>query len=266
MRTRSSLVVICFAVVLSISFTGCFEIEQSLELDENMSGTADIMIGVDLEPMALIMATMQRQMEGKEGPPSEEELAKARAEMKAQNEEETEEAGEPLSLEEANADMPEGIRLLDMSVEEKGLQIVSRFKLAFDTLSHLVNFELPSENGQDAPGDVAVMESPFENLELIDEGDTFTIRSKPVNPTHDVEEQVAEQAPPDPEMEKMMKEAFKNLRFTWKIKAPFEVVSHNATMVDGDTLIWTYDLETFEELEAAGADGEDLEIRVSYRK
>lgn len=263
MRLRFFPLVVLTLAFFCLSLVGCFEIEQSIELDEDMSGTADLKIGVDLEPMVLVMATMARQMEGKEGPPTEEELAKAKAEFQAKNAEESAEDETP-SLEEANADMPEGIELLDMAVEEKGMQVVSKFKFAFDTLAHLVNLELPSKEdaGPDEPN---VLDSPFENLELIDEGSTFTIRSKPSNPTQSVEEQVADQAPPDPEMEKMMEDAFKNLRFTWKIKAPFEVVSHNATRVEGETLIWTYDIERFKQMEAAG-ESEDLEIRVTYKR
>ena len=248
--------------VVTLALVGCFEIEQSIELERDMSGTADLKIGVDMEPMVLIMATMQRQMEGKEGPPTEEELAKARTEFL---EKESEGDKELPSVEEANAEMPEGIKILDMAIDEIDMRVISRFKFAFDTLAHLVNLELPSKGDEENPGETNALDSPFQNLELVEEGNTFTIHSKPVNPTHSVEEQVAEQAPPDPEMERMMEEAFRNLRFTWKIKAPFEVVSHNATQVDGDTLIWTYDIERFKQMEASGQN-ETLDIRVTYKK
>ncbi len=259
MRIRASLVLL--SVLLASIFTlGCFEIEQSIELDRDMSGTADLEIGIDFEPMILVMATMQRQMEGKEGPPSEEDLAKARAEFKSQNASPDDDLP---SIEEANEKLPEGIRLLDMKVDENDLNVSTHFKFAFDELKKLVGLQLPSKDDVQKQG---IMDSPFENLELVEEGDTFTIRTKPSNPTESVEQQVADQgAEPDPAMEKMMEDAFSNLRFTWKIKAPFEVVSHNATRVDGDTLIWEFDMERFKQMESAG-DDDEIGVQVTYRK
>lgn len=261
MRVRATLITLalfCFAIL------GCFEVEQSLELNKDMSGTADLHLGIDFEPMVLISATMQKQMEGKEGPPSEEELAKARAEFRSKQEMDTTE--EMPSLEEANQDLPEGIRLVDMSVDEGDLRMVSKFRFAFDTLSNLVNLRLPSSGGDEAAEQGGIFDSPFQNIELIDGGDTFTIRTQPENPAENVEKQVEEQgAPPDAEMEKMMEDAFKNLRFTWKIKAPFEVVSHNASRVEGDTLVWVYDIQRFKEMTASGV-AEDLAIHVTYRR
>ena len=261
MQIRSLLTLLTIALMCVFTL-GCFEIEQSIELDRDMSGTADLKMGVDFEPMILIMATMQRQMEGKEGPPTEEDLAKAREDFKSQNESADDDMP---TIEEANEELPEGIRLLDMDVKEDDLSVRTHFKFAFDELRKLVDLQLPSKNdeGEESEG---VMNSPFENLELVDEGNTFTIRTKPSNPAESVEKQIEDQgAPPDPEMEKMMEDAFKNLRFAWKIKAPFEVVSHNATRVEGDTLIWEYDIERFKKMEAAGVDDE-VGIQVTYRK
>lgn len=261
MRIRSILALLTIAL-MSVFTLGCFEIEQSIELDRDMSGTADLQIGVDFEPMILIMATMQRQMEGKEGPPSAEDLAKAREEFKSQNESPDDDMP---SIEEANEQLPEGIRLLDMDVKEDDLSVSTHFRFAFDELRKLVNLQLPSKD-QEGPQGEGIMDSPFENLELVDEGSTFTIRTKPSNPAENVEQQMEDQgAPEDPEMEKMMEDAFKNLRFAWKIKAPFEVVSHNATRVEGDTLIWEYDMERFKKMEASGADDE-VGIQVTYKK
>lgn len=260
MRTRHGLSVVCMLAMLCVSALGCFEIEQTIELERDMSGEADLHIGVDFEPMILIMATMQRQMEGKEGPPTAEELAKAREEFKSQNAASAAEDDMP-SIEEANRELPDGIRLLDMKIDEGDLRVATRFRFAFDELKKLVDLQLPSKDDGEN-----VLSSPFENLELVEKGDTFTIRSTPVNPADEVEQQMADQgAPADPEMEKMVEDAFRNLRFVWKIKAPFEVVSHNATRVDGDTLIWEYDIARFKEMERAGST-DDMAVRVTYRK
>lgn len=263
--TRSRVVALVAITLLTLAISGCFEIEQSIELNKDMSGTADLKMAVDFEPMIVIMATMQKQMEGKEGPPTEEELAKARADFKAKNEAENSEDDMP-SIEEANKELPEGVELLDMNLQEGETSVETKFKFKFDHLKKLVNLKLPSKAEEQEQGGDGIMDSPFENLELIDEGKTFTIRSKPSNPADSVEKQMEEQgAPSDPEMEKMMEDAFKNLRFAWKIKAPFEVVSHNATRVEGDTLIWEYDMERFKMMEQSGTP-DDVGIQVTYRK
>ena len=264
---RSRFVALFTITLLSLAVAGCFEIEQSIELDEDMSGTADMAIGIDFEPMILIMATMQKQMEGKEGPPTEEELAKARAEFKEKNEEGEAEEDMP-SIEEANEELPEGIELTDMNVVEKDTSVRMNFTFKFDHLKKMIGLTLPTKKADGPQTELdGVFDSPFENLELVDEGgDTFTIRTVAANPADAVEKQVSDQAgPPDEGMEKMMEDAFRDLRFAWKIKAPFEVVSHNATRVEGDTLIWVYDIERFREMEKAGTP-DDIGIEVTYRK
>ena len=40
----------------------------------------------------------------------------------------------------------------------------------------------------------------------------------------------------------------KDLRVAWKIETPFEVLESNATRREGKTLIWEYDLKSFEKM------------------
>ena len=42
--------------------TGCFDVEQSLVLNKDLSGTAGIRMGINFEPLVLTMLRMQRQM------------------------------------------------------------------------------------------------------------------------------------------------------------------------------------------------------------
>ncbi len=66
-----------------------------------------------------------------------------------------------------------------------------------------------------------------------------------------------------PDMKKQMEEAFKGLRIAWKIQAPFEVIEHNATRKEGNTLIWEYTLDTFEKMKPGET---PPPIRVKYKK
>jgi hypothetical protein len=243
--------------------TSCFEIEQDITVDQKLKGDAGLRIAVDFEPMVVIMATMGRQMEGKEGPPSKEELDKIRADFQSKS---SAEQSEPISLEKANADMPEGVKVLAADMKQEGMKLVSTFRFGFDRLNQLASVKMPAKDeAATDPTKQNVIESPFEGIEVEESKGLITIRSKPQNPADKVEQQATESGPPmDPETEKMMEEAFKNLRFTFRLTAPFEVVSHNATRREGDTLIWDYDLKRMEALEKSGA--KDAGIEVKYRR
>ena len=249
------------ALVLLLVTAGCFEIEQSINLEKNLSGTADFHLGVDLEPMVVVMAQFAREMEGKKGPLTAAELAKARAEFKKTKSGTG--PGEPPSREEIEKGLPEGVDLLDLKFTEKEFGVVSDFKFGFDRLSNLVGVKFPSKEGGD-PTQKNIIETPFEGLELVEKGDTLTIRSTAQNPAESVKEQAAEGPKMDAAMEKMVRDAFSKMRVVYRITAPFTVVSHNATRKEGNTLIWEYDLKRFEQLEGKSLD--DVQLRVTYRR
>jgi hypothetical protein len=252
------------AMVLSLLLltSGCFEIDQSIELKKDMSGTADFHLGIDLEPMVVVMAQFAKEMEGKSGPLTAEELARAKAEFKKKSESEKEEKPSRAEMEKQ---LPPGVKLLDFAATEREFGVDTRMKFGFDKLQSLVGIKLPAKEGGD-PSQKNVIDTPFEGLELIDKGKSFTIRTRPQNPAESVKEEAAGAGGPkvDPEMEKMMRDAFSKLRVSYRITAPFEIVSHNATRVEGKTLIWEYNLETFEKMSDKQA--EDLHVQVTFRK
>jgi hypothetical protein len=250
------------ALLSMFLLAGCFEIEQTINLEKDLSGTADFRLGVDLEPMVVVMAQFGREMEGKTGPMTAEELAKAKAEFKKSAKTKKPE-GETPSVEEMSKSMPEGVKLLDCSVKENDFGMVSDFRFAFDNLTKLVNVTLPSKG--DDPSKKNVIDSPFEGLEVAEEGDRLTIRSKAQNPAAEVEEQAGDAPKLDDATQKLVKDAFSKMRVVYRITAPFEVVSHNATRREGKTLVWEYDMETFEKMAASGK-VDDGQLRVTYRK
>ena len=112
-----------------------------------------------------------------------------------------------------------------------------------------------------------MLEQPFEGLELIEKGDTITIRTKPANPAGKVHADAKEQSSGkmDPEAEKMMRDAFKKMRIVYRITAPFTVVSSNATRKEGDTLVWEYGYDQLEKMEKTQAKADNL-VQVVYKK
>jgi hypothetical protein len=250
------------AVLSVLLLTGCFEIEQSIDLKKDLSGTADFHLGVDLEPMVVVMAQFAREMEGKTGPLTAAELAKAKADFKKSSK--TSSSGTDVSRADIEKGLPEGVTLLDYGAKEREFGMDSRMKFGFNRLTNLVGVKLPSKGNGD-PTQKNVVESPFEGLEYSEKGNTFTIRAKPQNPTASVKEQAAEAPKLDAATEKLVRDAFGKMRVAYRISAPFEVVSHNATRREGNTLIWEYDLASFEKMEKAGK-LEDSQLRVTYRK
>ncbi|HVR08840.1 MAG TPA: hypothetical protein VMW75_12400, partial [Thermoanaerobaculia bacterium] len=69
--------------VAGLALGGCFDVEQSVSLRRDLSGTAGFNMTVDLEPMIAFMAAMQHSMSGKAGDPTPEELEAARKDFLA---------------------------------------------------------------------------------------------------------------------------------------------------------------------------------------
>jgi hypothetical protein len=240
--------------------TGCFEIDQTIRLEKNLSGTADFHLGVNFEPMVTIMAQFAHDMEGKKGAVTAADIEKAKADFRKNAKKSS---SEKPSLAEMRKSMPEGIELLDFKAKESDFRIDSDFKFGFKKLQNLVGVKLPSKEGAD-PTQKNVVDTPFDGLELVEKGDTITIRTKPVNPAEAVKEEAKDAPKMDAAAEKLMRDAFKDLRVTYRISAPFTVVSHNATRKEGNTLIWEYSMDRFEELSKKSAD--ELGVRVTYRR
>lgn len=258
-----------FIAALFVLFaTGCFEIEQSLDLNKDLSGTANFRIGVDMEPMVLIMAKVQKEMGGDKTPLTKAEIAAAKADFKKNQKKTTTTTQD--AKKEAESNLPPGVKLLGVAVDEKEFGVTTNMKFAFDKLSSLVGVKLGSKKEGDGPPDPtkkSVIDTPFQGLEMVQTANTITIRTKPQNPAEKVKAETSEQGPKlDADTEKLMNDAFKNMRVAWKITAPFEVVTSNATRKEGNTLIWEYDFAKLQKLAASPKALQDLEVRVTYKK
>jgi hypothetical protein len=244
------------ALSLLLLTTACFEIDQKITLEKDLSGTAALHVDVDFEPMIRAVAQFTREMQGEEGAVTEADLAKARAEFKSKSGEKSDPAAERAELEK---NLPEGVKLLDQKVVERDFGVSTDVRFAFDRLSRLVGVKL-SGGGSDPAA--APADSPFANLEIEEKGDLITIRSKPENPADKVKQEAAEQMPVDAEMEALMAESLKKMRVSYSITTPFEIVSHNATRKEGKTLIWVFDKDALEKAKSS----DDVAVKVTYRR
>lgn len=247
---------------------GCFDVEQSLVLQKDLSGKAGFSMKVDLEPMVYMMLMMQRSMEGKEGEPTAAEIEAAKKDFLA-NAKKTENKPDPeKQKEELAKSLPAGVKLLDSSFKDEGLKMLGAFTLGFDDVHKLKQVRLsepkPAEQAQQGPpGTENPFDTPFGDLEITEQGNTILLTTKARNPLEEQKKEMGGEGQVAPEMEKQLEQAFKGLRIAWKIEAPFQVLEHNAHRKDGNTLVWEYTLDSLKTMDPKkAAEG----IRVKYKK
>lgn len=247
---------------------GCFDVEQSLVLQKDLSGKAGFSMQVDLEPMVYMMLMMQRSMEGKEGEPTAAEVEAAKKDFLA-NAKKSETKPDPeKQKEELAKSLPAGVKLLDSSFKDEGLKILGAFTLGFDDVHKLKQVRLsepkPAEQAQQGPpGAENPFDTPFGDLEISEQGNTILLTTKARNPLDEQKQEMGGPGQMAPEMEKQLEQAFKGLRIAWKIEAPFQVLEHNAHRKDGNALVWEYTLDSLKKMdEKKAAEG----IRVKYKK
>jgi hypothetical protein len=250
---------------------GCFDVEQSLVLQKDLSGKAGFTMKVDMQPMVLMMLMMQRSMEGKEGEPTAAEIETAKKDFLA-NAKKTESQPDPEQQKaELAKSLPPGVKLLDSTFQDKGLNMLAAFTLGFDDVHKLKQVKLsapkPAETAEAQPGPPAPdnpFDTPFGDLEITEQGNTILLTTKPKNPLEEQKQEMGgESGQISPEMEKQLEDAFKGLRIAWKIEAPFPVLEHNAHRKEGNTLIWEYTLDSLKTMDPKkAAEG----IRVKYKK
>jgi hypothetical protein len=250
------------ALLVGLLTLSCFDIEQSLVLQKDMSGKAGFRMTIDFEPMIVIMASMQRSMQGKKGPPTADEIAAAKADFLKQSKKKATE-DHSKDKEAIAKSLPEGVTLVDQSIQETGLKVMTNVVFHFTDPSKLGLISFPKKEGAQ-PTDKSAVDKPFDGLQIVDEGDTIVIRSKPANPVKGVEEGAKQSGPGDnKELEQMMKDALKGLRVAFRIEAPFKVVETNATRKEGKVLLWEYTLDSLERFEK---NPDDLKVFVRYKK
>jgi hypothetical protein len=257
MRRLTELVMIASSVLAA----GCLNVEQTLTLERNLSGNAAFTMNVDMEPAVGFMVGMQRAMEGKTGAPTPAELEQARKEFLASGMTTTSGDFEK-GKKEFESTLPQGVKLLDAAFKEDGLKFGANFLFGFDNVSKLSQIKFPKGAAQGGPGGGSPVESPFDMLQVVDDGKTVLVSSPAQNPLSQRQAQLG-QMPMDGPMKKQAEDLLKGMRVAFKITAPFEVIEHNAHRREGNTLVWDYDVQTLEKLTA---DQSKQGIRVRYRK
>jgi hypothetical protein len=241
---RKSMVLALACAGASLPLLGCFDVEQRVALQRDLSGKASFNMTVDFEPMVELMAGMQHSMSGKPGEVTPAEIAQARKEFLEQQKKK--QGGEAAAKKEEyvakkaelEKTLPPGIQLLSASVEDQGLKMVARFEFAFKDVRQLAQIKLPEKGGDEQSGQNPYGE-PFSRLKVVDEGPTLLVTLEGADPAARMKDQGDKSgAAQSPEMQKAFATAFKNARFAFRLDSPFEVIETNATRRDGRSLYW----------------------------
>ena len=240
----------CLAFGGAIALGGCFDVEEKIVLDKDLSGTASVQVTVDFEPVAYFWAVMGKQLREEPGGPSVAELERAKWLMLHDLGEDggffTEGFANAM-----NGPLPEGVWRLEADSSREELKEHFKVRFGFDHVAKLAEVVLAlGENGEldrDNP-----VERPLGGLRIVDEGETLLITHEPFDldtaeqwPQSD--ESSSEQGEFSEYFAAAASEAMLGVRmkarYVFTIEAPFEIVEHNATRVEGDVLIWEYDSE-----------------------
>ena len=253
----------CLYLVISLAAAGCISIEQNITLQKDLSGTAAVSIDMDFDALVVMLAEMMHAMNGKEGQPSKAEIDAARARLLEARK------SKAVDFDKEKKDvfnnLPAGVRLLEASMKEEGLKMSARFALAFDNAAKLGTVKLGAsslESTAPVPMD-SPLEEPFLGLKVVDEGKTVLVTSPASNPLAGEKPSPDETAGMDEALKARMDELLKSFRIVFRVTAPFEVLEHNATRKEGNTLVWHYDAAAMDKFVK---DGSEPSIRVRYKK
>ena len=225
---------------------GCMQFDYGITLEDDLSGTADVDLAIDLDRVAYMSAYIQNAFGGEGGEPSAEQIQEAREEILAEVDEDEDFSVESMRAE-IEPDLPDGVVLLYANVDRDELLTTVNMRFAFDHVDKLKEIRLDDDDDGEDSG-APVDSEPFENLEIIEDGDEIIIRSEPINPMEEIDEMGEMPFVSDEMIEKLLQ----GFSVTFSITSPFKVEEHNATRKEGKTLVWEFNLETLKSGEATG--------------
>ena len=230
-------------LVLTVLSVGCMQVDYGIVLEDDLSGTTDLDITIDLDRIAYSAALIQAAFEGTGEPPTEEQVEAAREKILSEMDSE-EKFDEDDMRAEIEEDLPDGMTLRYAKQERDELKQRVRLGFAFDHVDRLREFEMRDDEDDDhVPG--VEHSRPFEGLEVIERGNEVIVRNEPIDPIDDMSDSPMVS-------ERMVDNMMKDLSVTFRLETPFDIVEHNATRRDGRTLVWVFDYERLKQDESAG--------------
>ena len=229
---------------VAIVSAGCVQIDYGIQLEKDLSGTSDLEMTIDLDRVAYAVAAVQAAFTNEGGPPTAEQVEEARDDLLAELDEDREDLNEDALRAELEEDLPDGVTVRYARQDRDGLRQTIELGFAFDHVDRLREMRVGDEEEDDLDlgfGDSA----PFKDLEIVEDGEEIVVRSQPIDPIEEVsgEGMLAED---------IVVGLLKDLRVSFRLETPFRVLEHNATRMEGKTLIWVFDYERLTSEEPGG--------------
>ena len=199
------------------------QFEYGITLEEDLSGTADVDIEIDLDRVAYMVAYVQNAFMGEGGEPSDEQIQEAREEILGEVDDDEDFSEESMRAE-IEPDLPDGVTLVHAKKNRDELLTSVNVRFAFDHVDKLREIHLDADD-EGEEGGAPVDSEPFELLQITEEGDRIIVRSEPINPVEELEEMDEMPWVSDAMVEKLLE----GFSVTFSITSPFEVEEHNAT-------------------------------------
>ena len=114
--------------------------------------------------------------------------------------------------------------------------------------SNLNDINIAKDSKSPGMNSPKALEEPFAGMEFREEGDTLIISSSVKNPLSEVDATNPAKDMDMGDLGEVMNASFESLRIATSLTTPFEVLEHNATRVEGNTLWWEYDLKSMNKL------------------
>lgn len=232
---------VCAAAALLTA--GCVQIDYGIALERDLSGTSDLEMTIDLDRVAYASAAVQAAFTNDGGAPTQEQIEEARDDLMSDIEADEDDFDEAELRAEIEEDLPDGMSVRYARQRRDGLKHRVELGFAFDHVDRLREMRMKDDDGEGEFGFEG--SAPFEGLEILQEGDEIVVRNEPIDPIEDVSSDGMLS-------EDIVEGLLKDLRVTFRLETPFRVVEHNATRVEGGTLIWVFDYERLKSDEPGG--------------
>ena len=241
---------VCCGVVgllVAVSTVGCLDLEQSIVVNQDLTGRAGFKMSMNLEPFMKQMIEMIGARAG--GPPPPDAIEQMKQGMATQL------GNGIVDVDASKKSLPAGVTLIDATQKLDDMTMVMSFTFAYTDIRKLPEIMLvPTAS---AAGTARKPIKPFDELEFRDEGANLVIATKTPVPAAAgadpkatasnagmLDSLMAElNQPGAKEMIGGMMEAMKGMRVAIRIETPLTVVEHNAPAKVGGAMVWEQKLD-----------------------
>ena len=240
------------ADIAALASAGCLNMERSILVNNDLTGRAALKMAIDFDALVPLVIKMQHQAEGKTDPPTEAEIAAAKAQMASMAA--LMPSTGPFDAKKIAAGLPEGMTVVDSTQKIEGNKLVINLVIGFQDVMKVPLIAMPSIDA--APAGVDTAMKLFQDIEIKDEGGTILIASKapvagdsstsfqPPISTADLMGTLASTTGMKPEdLTPLVNDMMRGLKFSTRIESPMTVVDTNATTRDGTSLSWIVNLD-----------------------